>query len=70
MVQDRYYVQRITGQIFVIRECLSTAGEPGLDDRFVRAFDIRYDADLYARDGNERQKKLDEQYGYWTQHAL
>lgn len=69
-MQDRYYVQHLTEQVFLIRECLSVDGKPGPGDRLVRAFDVRHDADLYARDVNERQRMLDEQYGHWVQLAL
>ena len=70
MMQDRYYVQRLTEQVFVIRERLSVDGEPGPDDRLVRAFDIRHDAYMYVHSVNEKQRKLDEQYGHWAQRAL
>lgn len=64
MKKDRYYVQRLTEQVFVIRERLSTDGEPGPDDRIVRSFDARHDAHVYADSVNERQRKLDEDDGH------
>jgi hypothetical protein len=67
---NRYYVQHVTAQVFLIRECLSPDGKPGLDDRLVRAFDLRHDADMYAHYGNEKQRQLDAQYGTWVQKAL
>jgi len=70
MTNDRYYVQRLTAQVFLIRERISADGKPGLGDRLVRAFDIRHDADLYANAVNEKQRMLDEQYGHWAQQAL
>jgi hypothetical protein len=70
MMEDRYYVQRLTEQVFLIRERMSAEGAPGADDRIVRSFDVRHDAYMYAESMNERQKKLDEQYGHWAQHAL
>lgn len=70
MMEDRYYVQRLTEQVFLIRERTSAEGGPGADDRIVRSFDVRHDAYMYAESMNERQKKLDEQYGRWAQHAL
>lgn len=70
MIEDRYYVQRLTEQIFLIRERVSADGKPGPDDRLVRSFDVRYDADNYASSVNEKQRKLDEHYGHWTQHAI
>ncbi|HLZ57221.1 MAG TPA: hypothetical protein VKR06_09765 [Ktedonosporobacter sp.] len=68
-MEDRYYVQCLTAQVFVIRERLSVDGKPGPNDRFVRAFDMRDDAYMYVHDVNEAQRKLDEQYGHWVQHA-
>ena len=70
MIEDRYYVQRLTEQVFLIRECMSADGKSGPDDRLVRSFDVRSDADSYASRANERQRKLDEHYGHWTQHAI
>ena len=69
-MKDRYYIQRLTTQIFVIRECASEDGKPGPRDRFVRAFDMHHDADQYVHSVNARQRKLDEQYGHWTQQAI
>jgi hypothetical protein len=60
-MKDRYYVQRLTEQVFLIRERISMEKEPGPDDRLVRAFDMRHDADLYAENANSKQRKLDEQ---------
>jgi len=70
MMEDRYYVQRLTEQVFLIRERISVDGEPGPDDRLVRSFDIRHDAYMYANGVNDRQRKLDEHYGHWVQHAI
>jgi hypothetical protein len=69
-MNDRYYVQRLTAQVFLIRERVSADEKPGSGDRLVRAFDYRHDADLYANDGNEKQRMLDEQYGHWVQQAI
>ena len=60
MTVDRYYVQRLTEQVFLIRDRLSANGAPGPDNRIVRSFDIRHDAYVYADSVNERQRKLDE----------
>ena len=60
MKKDRYYVQRLTEQVFLIRERLSADGEPGPDNRIVRSFDVRHDAYVYADSMNEGQRKLDE----------
>ncbi len=70
MMEGRYYVQRLTEQLFLIRERMSADGEPGPDDRLVRSFDVRHDAYMYADRMNEKQKQLDEQYGHWAQRAL
>jgi hypothetical protein len=70
MMEDRYYVQRLTEQVFLIRERLSADEDPGPDDRLVRSFDARHDAYVYADSVNEMQRKLDEQHGHWAQHAI
>jgi hypothetical protein len=70
MIEDRYYVQQLTEQIFLIRERKSVEEEPGPDDHIVRSFNIRHDAYMYAGSMNEKQRKLDEQYGRWTQPAI
>jgi len=70
MIVDRYYVQRLTEQVFVIRECLSTGGEPGSNDRIVRSFDVRQDAYMYADSVNDKQRKLDEHFGHWAQSPI
>jgi len=70
MMEGRYYVQRLTEQVFLIRERISADGEPGPDDRIVRSFDASHDAYRYADSMNEKQKQLDEQYGHWAQSAL
>jgi hypothetical protein len=70
VIDDRYYVQRLTEQVFLIRERVSTEEEAGADDRIVRSFDARHDAYMYAESMNEKQRKLDEQYGHWAQHAF
>jgi hypothetical protein len=59
-MKDRYYVQRLTEQIFLIRERTSADGKPGPDDRIVRSFSIRHDAYMYADSVNNKQKELDE----------
>lgn len=70
MTEDRYYVQPLTAQVFLIRERKSEDGEPGLGDRLVRTFALRHDADLYASALNEKQIELDKQHGHWAQHAF
>ena len=63
MIGDRYYVQRLTEQVFLIRERKTVDGESGPDDRIVRSFVFRHDAYMYVDDMNEKQKKLDEHNG-------
>jgi hypothetical protein len=70
MMEDRYYVQRLTEQVFLIRERMSVDGEPGPDDRIVRSFDVGHDAYRYADSVNDRQRKLDEHDGHWAQRAI
>jgi hypothetical protein len=70
MMEDRYYVQRLTEQIFLIRERVSVDGESGPDDRIVRSFAVCRDAYQYAGSVNERQRELDEHYGRWVQPAI
>ena len=70
MMEDRYYVQRLTEQIFLVRERISADKEPGPDDRIVRSFDIRHDAYMYADGMNDAQRKLGEQHGRSTQNAI
>ena len=54
-MNNRYYVQRLTEQIFLVRERLSVDGAPGADDRIIRSFQILHDASLYANRLNETQ---------------
>jgi len=70
MIADRYYVQRLTEQVFVIRERLSMDGETGSNDRIVRSFDIRQDAYMYADSVNDKQRELDEHFGHWAQSPI
>jgi hypothetical protein len=70
MMEDRYYVQRLTEQVFLIRERKSAEEGPGPDDRIVRSFVFRHDAYMYADTVNKEQKKLDEHHGYWAQPAI
>ncbi|HLG77781.1 MAG TPA: hypothetical protein VFA09_06915 [Ktedonobacteraceae bacterium] len=69
-MKDRYYVQRLTEQIFLIRERTSADGESGPDDRIVRSFSVRHDAYMYADSVNKKQKKLDEHLGRREPHVL
>src|SRR6266566_6359766 len=55
MMEDRYYVQRLTEQVFLIRERKSMEEEPGPDDRIVRSFVVRHDAYIYADTVNNKR---------------
>ncbi len=70
MMEDRYYVQHLTEQVFLIRERRSAEEEPGPDDRIMRSFVVRDDAYRYADTVNNQQKKLDEHHGHWAQPAI
>jgi hypothetical protein len=70
VMEDHYYVQRLTEQIFLVRERMSAEGAPGPDDRIVHSFGISHDAYTYANNANTRQRELDEQYGHWKQNAV
>ena len=69
MIGDRYYVQRLTEQVFLIRERESSDGEPGPDDRIVRSFVFRHDAYMYVDTMNEKQKNLDEDHDQQAQSS-
>ena len=70
MLEDRYYVQQLTEQIFLIRQRKSVEEEPAPDDSIVRSFNFRHDAYMFASSMNEKQRKLDEQFGRWAQAAV
>ena len=70
MLEDRYYVQQLTQQIFLVRQRKSVEEEPGPDDSIVRSFNIRHDAYIYASSMNEKQRQIDEQHGLWAQAAI
>lgn len=63
-IEDRYYVQNLTEQVFLVRERVSTDSEPGPNDRIVRSFAVRHDAYVYVGSLNEKQRKLDENYDH------
>ena len=58
MREDRYYVQPLTEQVFLIRERLSASRGPEPNDRHVRSFDNHRDAYLYASSVNEILKNV------------
>lgn len=51
-MNHRYYVQRLTKQIFLVRERLVAHEAPGADDRIIRSFHIPHDASLSAHQMN------------------
>lgn len=51
-VNHRYYVQRLTEQIFLVRERLLADGASGANDPIIRSFHILHDASLYAKSMN------------------
>jgi hypothetical protein len=51
-MKNRYYVQPLTNEIFIIRERISEQKGPGPNDRVVRSFKIRHDAYSFARQMN------------------
>jgi hypothetical protein len=55
-MNNRYYVQRLTEQIFLVRERLSVDGAPSADDRIIRSFQILHDASLYTNSLNETKR--------------
>lgn len=57
--KNRFYVQHLTEQIFLVRECQRTDGIPGADDLIVRSFLAGHDAFQYAERLNESQRKPD-----------
>lgn len=55
--EDHYYVQVLTGSIFLVRKYQSAQGKPGPDDSIVRSFNVSHDAYSYANSLNEEVKK-------------
>jgi hypothetical protein len=55
IMNNHYYVQQLTEQVFVVRKCVSANGVPGPDDCIARSFNAQHDASLYASTMNERQ---------------
>lgn len=68
-MENRYYVQCLTDQVFVIRERVSPDEGAGSADRIVRSFDVRHDAFMYVDNMNEQQRKLDESAAHQAQRA-
>ena len=66
---DRYYVQRLSSQEFLVRQaehrCRFTNG-----DRIVRRFEDADDASYYVKVANELQRQLDQRYGLWMHRAV
>ncbi len=59
VTEDRYYVQKITEQIFVIRDRVPADDEAEHNARIIKSFDMGHDAYVYVDMLNEKQRKLD-----------
>jgi len=70
MMEARYYVQRLTEQVFLVRECLSADGAPGPNDHIVRSFSVLHDAYLYADSMNEKQSKPDQHDSHSARRSI
>jgi len=57
MMRNRYYVQSLAQEVFLIRECLSSDGKPGPDDPIIHSCAIRHDAELHADALNKKQRE-------------
>lgn len=69
-MENRYYVQCLSPQVFLIRERVSKNQESSSNDRLVKSFDVRHDAYMYVDNLNEEQKKINEPAELGEQHAL
>jgi predicted DNA-binding WGR domain protein len=68
-MDNRYYVLRLTKYLYHIRE-RREGRKPLPGDRTVQQFQKREDALAYALRVNEKQRKLDAEYGHWRQSAV
>ncbi len=59
VTEEHYYIQKVTEQVFVIRERVSEHEEPKHNTRIVKSFDTSHDAYVYLDMLNEKQRKLD-----------
>ncbi len=59
VTEERYYVQKITEQIFVIRDRVPADDEAEHNARIIKSFDMGHDAYVYVDMLNEKQRKLD-----------
>jgi len=59
VTEERYYVQKITEQIFVVRERVPESEEVEHTTHIVKSFDMGHDAYVYVDMLNEKQRKLD-----------
>jgi hypothetical protein len=67
---DRYYVQCLSTDHFVVRERQADQLQPGPSDLIVcDEFSTWPDAACYAKSMNRIQRKLDLIYGRWTKHG-
>ncbi len=59
VTEERYYVQKITEQIFVIRDRFPEHEEPEHHTRIIKSFNVGHDAYAYVEKLNEKLGKLD-----------
>ncbi len=59
MAEERYYVQKITEQIFVVRERVPEHEELEHNTHIIKSFDMGHDAYVYVDMLNAKQRKLD-----------
>lgn len=54
MLKDRYYVQHISNQLFLVRERMMESPDTVVNDRLIRSFETRFDAYEYADTMNKK----------------
>ena len=59
MTEERYYVQKITEQIFVVRERVPEHEALEHGTHIIKSFDMSHDAYVYVDMLNAKQRKLD-----------
>lgn len=68
---DRYYVQRVSEHLLLVRELQTPGDVPSTHDPIIRRFVVPDDARYYANRMNEVQGKLDAANGQqWVSHAV
>ncbi len=58
-MEERYYVQKITDQIYVIRDRAPEARESEPTARIIKSFDMAHDAYVYVDMLNVKQRSLE-----------